>query len=126
MGKNDPILIVDDDAAIREAMVDFLELEGFSLRVAKNGREALDLLRDGLRPRLILLDLMMPVMTGWDFARELVADPALPRLPICVMTAARTSKPVAGEVVAVIPKPLPLERLLEVIRRYAASPSREG
>ena len=119
MADKAPILVVDDDAAILEAMRDFLELEGFSVREARNGREALRLIHDGLRPALILLDLMMPTMTGWEFAQEVAADPALRDLPICVMTATGPTKPVAGAVVAVIPKPLPLDRLLDVIRRHA-------
>ena len=68
-----PILIVEDDADVRDTMVQVLESEGFSVRATRDGREALDALRAGLRPRLILLDLMMPVMNGWQFREQMAA-----------------------------------------------------
>ena len=65
------ILVVEDDAATREGLVALLEAEGFSVRSAGNGREALDVLEvAAVPPRLILLDLMMPVMDGWQFLAE--------------------------------------------------------
>lgn len=82
------VLVVDDDAAIRSAMACMLEDEGFEVSTANNGAEALDCLRDGLRPCAIILDLMMPVMDGWDFRAMQQQDPALSAIPVIVVTAA--------------------------------------
>jgi two-component system chemotaxis response regulator CheY len=112
------ILVVDDDDAIRETIAEVLELENFVVKVARNGREGLTLIRGGLRPCLILLDLMMPVMNGWDFARELAGDPALADIPICVLTATGPTEPAPSDVVATIRKPVRLDRLLEVVRQH--------
>src|SRR5437879_4549846 len=65
-----PVLIVEDDADLREMMAQLLLLEGFTAQAVGNGREALEYLRRGDAPQLILLDLMMPVMDGWEFRRE--------------------------------------------------------
>ena len=62
-----PILIVDDDKDVRIALAELLEGEGYTVAGAHNGQEALQLMRGGLHPAVILLDLMMPVMDGWDF-----------------------------------------------------------
>src|SRR5215475_14461135 len=70
------VLIVDDDAAIRKMLVDALSLEGFHTETARDGREALGLLEDG-RKRIVLLDLMMPIMDGWEVCRHLTDRPAL-------------------------------------------------
>src|SRR5579859_6370728 len=70
------VLIVDDDAAIRKMLVDVLTLEGFRTETARDGREALALLEDGAQ-RVILLDLMMPIMDGWQVCRSLSERPAL-------------------------------------------------
>src|SRR5574340_1100683 len=83
------VLLVEDDAAIRDALRELLEAEGFVVQGAANGREALARLRaGGHRPRLILLDLMMPVMDGWEFRQAQRGDPALARIPVVVLTAA--------------------------------------
>ncbi len=70
------VLIVDDDAAIRKMLVDVLSLEGFQTEVARNGREALEKLEDGAE-WIVLLDLMMPVMDGWELCRYLAERPSL-------------------------------------------------
>jgi CheY-like chemotaxis protein len=64
------VLVVDDDAAVREGLVAFLQDEGYDALAAENGRRALELLETREAPRLILLDLMMPVMDGWEFLAE--------------------------------------------------------
>src|SRR2546428_350964 len=71
------VLVVDDDLAVRESMRSVLEGEGYAVTAAENGLEALQHLRNGLRPEVILLDLLMPVMDGWQFLRELRQDPEL-------------------------------------------------
>ena len=65
------VLVVDDDPDIRETLRDVIEMEGFAVVTAADGREAMDRLRMGLRPSLIVLDLMMPRMSGWDLLTAL-------------------------------------------------------
>ncbi len=103
------ILIVDDDVEIREALTTLLLDHGYTVSTAANGREALAALRVA-RPCLILLDLMMPIMSGWEFLELLNADPVLRDIPVCVISAMPDRAP-AG-VARVLAKPLKLELLL--------------
>src|SRR4051795_10954972 len=80
------ILVVDDDEDIRETLRLVLELKDYQVLVASNGLEALEVMRTN-RPQLILLDLMMPVLDGWEFVAELDKDPKLSDTPIVVITA---------------------------------------
>src|ERR1700728_5301573 len=81
-------LIVDDEADIREALVELLTLRGFSGRSAENGSVALQLLRARSRlPKLILLDIIMPVLDGWGFLVERSKDPRLLTVPVIVISA---------------------------------------
>ncbi len=116
------ILVVDDDADIRDSLRDALELEGYTVAVAANGRDAWESLRPEALPALILLDLMMPVMNGAEFLRLLRADDRLRSVPVVVVTAFGAS---AGSVVAesqgLLPKPLDLEQLLRTVERYCPS-----
>src|SRR5262245_62354165 len=82
-----PVLIVEDDADLRDMMAQLLSMQGFKAATVANGREALDYLRSGSRPDLILLDLMMPVMDGWEFRRQQVADPELAGVPVVILSA---------------------------------------
>ena len=82
------VLIVDDDRNVAEALLDVLESEGYEVQTADNGRAALDQLRAGLRPCAILLDLMMPVMDGWDFRHAQMNDAKLREIPVVVISAA--------------------------------------
>ena len=112
------VLVVDDDEGIREAMNEVLADEGHRVVTAANGREAMDRLRHGLRPELILLDLMMPIMDGRQFRAAQLADPRLRQIPVVVITAGGDSgaRP-EMQVQAWLPKPIELDRLLEEIRR---------
>jgi CheY-like chemotaxis protein len=112
------ILIVEDDAAIRDALADGLHAEGFVVTVARDGAEALELIEQAA-PSLILLDLMMPRMTGWQLMEEMRKSPALHDIPVVIVTAARY----AGSVPSGSPtfiKPLRLERLIQSIRGFLA------
>lgn len=114
-GKN--ILVVEDDLATREGLIAVLEAAGCHVRGAVNGLEALRLLREGLQVDLILLDLRMPVLDGWQFRREQQHDPALALIPVVVVSAASD---LAQEVnnlgaAAAVPKPFEFDRLLEVV-----------
>jgi CheY-like chemotaxis protein len=81
------ILLVEDEAAIREVIEAVLEAEGYRVVSTVNGSDALDVLRDGLRPCMIILDLMMPVMDGWEFRAAQMRDPDLLKIPTVVYTA---------------------------------------
>ncbi len=80
------VLIVDDDPTAREALVAILEGEGYELRLAKDGIQALEMLKQ-LQPDLILLDVMMPAMTGFEVCQRIRATPALAEVPILLLTA---------------------------------------
>ncbi len=84
-------MLVEDDTAVRDATSELLEDEGFSVVASSDGRDALDLLRAGLRPAVIVLDLMMPRMDGWDFRHIQMADQDLREIPVIVVTAAGLS-----------------------------------
>jgi two-component system chemotaxis response regulator CheY len=113
---NRTVLIVEDDEQVRDAIAEALMDEGYTVRIAGNGREALEALRaTSQRPRLILLDLMMPVMDGWEFLRERERQPSLAEIPVCAVSAAET---LPDDVEHQIRKPFRLEDLLEVVARY--------
>jgi CheY-like chemotaxis protein len=113
------ILVVDDDADIRDTLAQVLEDEGYQVSSASNGLEALERLRTSSTiPALILLDLMMPVMNGWQFNEERKKDGRLGGIPLVVVTAAGDARDRAASIQAVriIQKPIRLEDLLEVIQ----------
>jgi len=114
------VLVVDDDAAIREALSDLLGDEGYRVATATNGAEALTLLRppEELRPCVILLDLMMTVMSGQEFYAEQQRDPDLATIPIVVISAdgnlALKAAAFGGQFLS---KPVRLETVLGVLDR---------
>ena len=110
------VLIVEDDDSAREALSDCLEMEGFSVASARNGKEALDYLHSAPLPKIILLDLYMPVMTGWEFREAQKKDAAIAHIPVVVVTAfgSGITKQIDADVI--MHKPLDLDRLLSVIR----------
>jgi CheY-like chemotaxis protein len=112
------VLIVEDDDGAREALADCLELEGFSVASARNGKEALDYLHRAPLPKLILLDLFMPVMTGWEFRDAQKRDAAIAHIPVVVVTAFSAGVTRQIDAVLVMHKPLDLDRLVLVIREY--------
>jgi CheY-like chemotaxis protein len=113
------ILVVDDDPDILEALSEILEAEGFEIRRARNGKEALERLEPD-SPQLILLDLMMPVMDGWEFAQRMRQKPAaISSIPLIVLSADRNVGNKATDIGAVgyLAKPFELNDLLEMVRR---------
>lgn len=115
---HDFILVVDDDPAMRDTIVDVLEDADYPVRVARDGREALDLLRSGPAPCLVLLDLMMPGLNGWDFAQEHARDPQLTKIPFCIITAVAPGQPIPNGAAAVMRKPLELKKLLAIVAEH--------
>jgi CheY-like chemotaxis protein len=119
MNKGSYILVVDDDADLRQNMADVLEDEGYATRVAGSGREALSILKKTPQiPRLILLDLLMPDMNGWQFCHEQRADHRLIDVPVLVVTANRNlgPDPPGNDVLL---KPFRLEEILQKVKRLA-------
>ncbi len=113
-----PIVIVDDDTDVREALGEVLAEEGYATRLFESGRAALQYLRAGSPPSLILLDLMMPEMSGWQFREEQLKDERLRDIPVVVITASRYG---AGSIEAreVLFKPVGLGELVDAVHRNA-------
>jgi CheY-like chemotaxis protein len=112
------ILVVDDDQDIRDSLREVLEDEGYEVACVANGREALDYLKAAsTKPCVILLDLMMPVMDGWQFRREQKQDPDIAEIPLVVITATG-KRQVLIDAADLVMKPLDLNRLFETIERY--------
>ncbi len=114
------ILVVEDDGLVREAMSAVLQGEGYRVDAAENGREALDYLRADGRPDLILLDLMMPVMDGWEFRRQQCCDEALASVPVVVVSAADSVQSTAASLGAAgfLQKPVDVATLLRAVGRH--------
>ena len=114
------ILVVEDHADLRDMLAVLLESEGYEVRTATNGAEALQRLAETL-PALILLDLMMPVMTGDEFRERQLADPRYRDVPVICMTAAHDGRALAARIHAdeYFQKPLDFEHLLTVVRHRA-------
>jgi CheY-like chemotaxis protein len=115
-----PVLIVEDDTETREAMKFFLEAHGYAAVLAADGAEGLARLRAGLRPCLILLDLMMPQKNGFQFRVEQVLDPDLSEIPVVVYSGnpdAHASGAALGAVTH-LSKPLDLDKLLDAVRTH--------
>lgn len=119
MGTTLPILVIDDDQAMRNMLETVLLDEGYSVILARNGKEGLEMV-DRQRPALVLLDLMMPVMDGWQFLEAIKARPEYSDLPILLLSASRQIASTARDnpVKAYIPKPFELARLLSCIDQY--------
>jgi CheY-like chemotaxis protein len=113
-----PILIVEDDEDLREMMAQLLTLEGYDAATVANGLEALEYLHRARKPNVILLDLMMPVMDGWEFHRRMEADPSLPPVPVIVLSALDQVRAANIHAAAFLKKPLDFDRLLDLVRTY--------
>jgi len=114
------VLVVEDHADLREMLEVLLESEGFQVQTASNGKEALDSLHHG-RPSLILLDLMMPVMSGDEFRRRQLQEPAFADVPVICMTAAHDGPQRAARLNAAqyFQKPVDFDRLITAVRQLA-------
>jgi CheY-like chemotaxis protein len=114
------ILLVEDDFDVREALAETLRDEGYTVDCAGDGEEALQYLRGGARPRLILLDLMMPRMSGSEFRMVQKVDPDLGHLPVVLLSAdgRMEEKARALETAGAVRKPIDLAELLSVIETF--------
>lgn len=118
-----PILLVDDDSELRDELAAALSEAGYDVVSAANGREALDRLKARPLPRVIVLDLLMPVMNGWEFCDATRGDPTMGKIPIVVTSGAVSRDPSSPYYIDVddfITKPFDLDELLVKIRRLSA------
>lgn len=114
------VLIVEDEQALCDLLADVLEGEGHTARKAANGRDALQLIAVK-RPDLIFLDMMMPVMDGWQFLNELRAKPEWAEIPVVLMTAVYDMSNLERKTGAraILSKPFDIELIIEAVRLYA-------
>jgi CheY-like chemotaxis protein len=114
------VLIVEDEQALCDLLADLLEGEGHVARKAPNGRDALQLI--GVRrPDLIFLDMMMPVMDGWQFLTELRANPVWEDIPVVLMTAVYDMSSLERKTgaKAILSKPFDIELIIEAVKLFA-------
>jgi two-component system, chemotaxis family, chemotaxis protein CheY len=118
-----PVLIVDDDLDIREALTDVLEDHGFETITAANGLEALNVLRSvAVTPSAILIDVMMPVMDAYGFLEEYRKDPALGSIPVAIITAGRgVDRSRLAVDAPVVPKPINVPDLVSLLHEMRSS-----
>lgn len=116
------VLVVDDELDIREAVTEVLSYEGHEVVTACDGAEAL-VKCAALHPDLVLLDLMMPGMNGWEFRAAQLRDAAIAEIPVVVLSALGRVSTI--DALAFLPKPFSLDDLLELVRR-AARPGRDN
>ncbi len=116
------VLVVDDDHEIREVMDVVLGTAGFDVKLASEGGEALALLRSGLRPNVIVLDLMMPGMNGWQFRSEQIKDPQIAAIPVVVLSGDGNVADKATRLSAtgILRKPVELATLVDTISQACA------
>ena len=109
------ILVVDDERDIRDAISELLEQEGYAVEGAGDGAEALDKARS-CHPGVVLLDLMMPGMNGWEFRARQQGDPELSSIPVIVLSA--LGKVPGVDAAGYLQKPFELDDLLDAVRRH--------
>jgi CheY-like chemotaxis protein len=118
-----PLMIVDDDDDLRETIAHVIAADGYNVTDFGDARAALAALEGGQTPFLILLDLMMPGMSGWEFRAAQLKNASLASIPVVVVTAANVAShgmPTLPDV-EILRKPFDLDRLLTIIERYAAA-----
>jgi CheY-like chemotaxis protein len=116
------VLIIDDDQPTRDALSAVLEGEGHQVSQAANGRDALDLLEHSALPDVVLLDMMMPVMTGWRFIEIVRSHPIFRALALVVISAASDEWLEVTGARAIVRKPLNLDRLLRLLPELVPRP----
>jgi len=113
------VLIVDDDRRLRETIAELLSEDGYRVVTAEHGSRALERMR-GEHVCMVLLDLMMPSKSGFQVLTELIGDPAMPKVPVGVISALVTETPIGT--VGVLHKPFDLDRLLALVHNHAGVP----
>jgi CheY-like chemotaxis protein len=112
------VFIIEDDVDTREMLAKFLELEGYTVELASNGRQALDRFSAGADACVILLDLMMPVMDGWEFRQHQAKDERLKEIPTIVVSAAGRDRMKQIPADAYLSKPVDMDELLSRVSQF--------
>jgi CheY-like chemotaxis protein len=119
MDKAHSILLVEDDDFIRQEISEALEDEGYRVATAAHGKEALAILAEGARPSVVLLDLMMPVMNGWEFLKAFKKEDKFSGIPVVILSAfADRATIIGGDAISVLRKPINLNALLNVLDEH--------
>jgi CheY-like chemotaxis protein len=120
------ILVVDDQTESSDAVGLALEQQGVHVRVAHDGEEALTMLQRGFRPCVVVVDLMMPKMDGWEFRQRQLSNPQFADIPVLIMSGYPNADKAAGTlgVRTVLKKPLSVPRLLSLLNRHCRRESR--
>ena len=119
MDKAHSILLVEDDDFIRQEISEALEDEGYQVATAAHGKEALAILAEGARPSVVLLDLMMPVMNGWEFLKAFKKEDKFSGIPVVILSAfADRATIIGGDAISVLRKPINLNALLNVLDEH--------
>lgn len=113
------VLVIEDEESIRLTMKVALESEGYKVFTAENGKEGLEVLKEIPQPCLIFLDLMMPIMNGWDFVDELEKKKSHSKIPIVVVTAFTNNVPVI-KFTEFLRKPIDFKTLFTVTKKYCS------
>jgi CheY-like chemotaxis protein len=119
--KSKYVLIVDNELELRSSIAEFLRDEGFSVREASHGQEALDMLRSQVqKPCLILLDYMMPILDGAGFRKIQLEDPSISSIPVVLMSAGRFSDDIVEllSLQAIVNKPIDLDVLIAIVGKH--------
>jgi len=117
-GKHFRVLVVDDDPSIRRMIIAALKRDGYSFLEAANGRDALDIMRNEC-PDVVVLDLMMPILSGWDVLEERRHEEALKRIPVIIVSANRdpeVATAVDSGICAFLPKPFDIGALSALVK----------
>jgi CheY-like chemotaxis protein len=122
------ILVVEDDKDLRESLEELLEEQGYVVRTAEHGVAALRYLERNPPPRLVLLDLLMPVMDGWRLRERMLENPKLATVPVVVLSAVAAEYQSEGRLPAeaYLAKPIETERLLQLCSQYCGQRSSSG
>lgn len=117
------VLVVEDDDIVRESLVELTSASGYAAVGAENGLDALERLRAGLVPDVILLDLMMPVMNGWEFRAEVLKEPRFAAIPLVVVTGAGNEREAAERLgaAAALRKPFKPLQILALVARLTGN-----
>jgi CheY-like chemotaxis protein len=115
-----PVLIAEDDDDVRDNLALLLELKGFCVQKAANGHQALETINGSGAPCLLLLDLMMPVMNGWELREAMLKDPMLAQIPVVLLSGMADVSEAARSLQAVehLRKPIDLQKLYRIVGTY--------
>jgi CheY-like chemotaxis protein len=124
LGTTKTVLLVEDDADIRDSLQDILEEEGFDVVPASNGKQAIDFLtmNEPAGAALVILDLLMPMVSGWEVLERMTRDPALADIPVLVLSAATGDKPERAQ--GFVRKPFSLEAFVSKVHGVVDRPHR--